>query len=88
MRWTYRSCSTTPKPRTPPPAPRARELAARMADTWIAFARHGRPDNPAIPEWPAYTQAERITMVFDDECRITRDPDRDARVLWTRLVKG
>ena len=66
----------------------ARELAARMADTWIAFARHGQPDNPAIPEWPAYTQAERATMVFDDECRITRDPDRDARVLWTRLVKG
>jgi hypothetical protein len=27
-------------------------------------------------------------MVFDDECRITRDPDRNARVLWTRLVKG
>jgi para-nitrobenzyl esterase len=42
----------------------------------------------AVPEWPAYTQAERITMVFDDECRITRDPDRDAHVLWTRLVKG
>ena len=66
----------------------ARELAARMADTWIAFARRGRPDNPAIPEWPAYTQAERATMVFDDECRITRDPDRNARVLWTHLVKG
>jgi carboxylesterase type B len=47
-----------------------------------------RPDNPAIPEWPAYTQAERATMVFDDECRKTRDPDRDARVLWTRLVKA
>jgi carboxylesterase type B len=45
-------------------------------------------DNRAIPEWPAYTQAERATMVFDEECRITRDPDRDARVLWTRLVKG
>ena len=59
-----------------------------MADTWIAFARHGRPDNPAIPEWPAYTQAERATMVFDDKCRITRDPDRNARVLWTLLVKG
>jgi len=36
----------------------------------------------------AYTQGERATMVFDKECRITRDPDRDARLLWTRLVKG
>jgi para-nitrobenzyl esterase len=59
-----------------------------MTDTWIAFAGHGRPDNPAIREWPAYTQAERATMVFDNECRITRDLDRDARLLWTRLVKG
>lgn len=66
----------------------ARELAARMADTWIAFARHGRPDNPAIPLWPQYTQAERTTMVFDNECHVIRDPDRDARLLWTRLVTG
>jgi len=43
-----------------------------MADTWIAFARHGRPDNPAIPEWPAYTQAERATMVSALEVRIAR----------------
>ena len=41
-----------------------------------------------MQEWPAYTQAERATMVFDDECRITRDPDRDARVLWTGLVRA
>ncbi len=27
----------------------ARELASRIADTWIAFARHGQPDNPSIP---------------------------------------
>src|SRR5207245_2002428 len=30
-------------------APSAPELAARISATWIAFARHGRPDNPAIP---------------------------------------
>src|SRR5215468_8128716 len=48
----------------------ARELAARISDTWIAFARHGRPDNPAIPSWPAYTAAKRGTMVFDHDCRV------------------
>jgi para-nitrobenzyl esterase len=66
----------------------AGELAAGMADTWIAFARRGRPDNPAIPGWPAYKKTERATMVFDKECRIIHDPDRDARLLLTRLVKG
>src|SRR5271166_2036281 len=68
-------------------APGARELAARISDTWIAFARNGTPNNPAIPTWPAYTNADRATMVLDTTCRIARDPDRDARLLWTRVVQ-
>jgi para-nitrobenzyl esterase len=67
-------------------APGARELAARIADIWIAFARHGNPNNPAIPVWPAYTTTERATMAFNDECRVVRDPDREARELWSRVV--
>ena len=29
-------------------------------DTWIAFARHGSPDNPAIRSWPTYTTETRV----------------------------
>ncbi|HTV43918.1 MAG TPA: carboxylesterase/lipase family protein [Stellaceae bacterium] len=64
----------------------ARELAARIAASWIAFARNGRPDNPAIPDWPAYDPAERATMIFDQDCRVIRDPGRDARRLWSRVA--
>ena len=32
-----------------------------MADARIAFAWHDSLKKPAIPEWPAYTQAERAT---------------------------
>ena len=64
----------------------ARELAARISDTWIAFARHGDPNNDAIPAWPTYTEEERATMIFANEDRIIGDPDRDARLLWTRVV--
>jgi para-nitrobenzyl esterase len=67
-------------------APGARELAARMSASWIAFARYGNPDNPAIPTWPAYTTADRATMILDAECRIVRDPDTEPRRLWTRVV--
>ena len=59
-----------------------------MADTWMHLPNTAAPTIRRSPEWPAYTQAERVTIVFDDECRITRDPDRDDHVLWTRLVKG
>jgi para-nitrobenzyl esterase len=69
-------------------APGARGLAARISDTWIAFARNGSPDHPAIPAWPAYTAADRATMVLDTTCRALHDPGRDARLLWSRVVQG
>ncbi len=69
-------------------APGARDLAARISDAWIAFARNGDPSHRAIPAWPAYTREERATMVLDNDCRVARDPGRDARLLLTRLVQG
>jgi len=69
-------------------APGAHELAARISATWIAFARNGSPNNAPIPRWPPYTAADRATMIFDTKCRITHDPDREARGLWARVVQG
>jgi para-nitrobenzyl esterase len=69
-------------------APGARELAAKMSAAWIAFGRSGRPDTPPLPAWPAYTKDDRATMIFDNECRLAHDPDRDARALWARVVQG
>jgi para-nitrobenzyl esterase len=69
-------------------APGARELAARMSAAWIAFARSGCPDTPTLPSWPAYTAGDRVTMIFDTDCRTAHDPDRDARRLWSRAVQG
>ena len=68
-------------------APAASELAARISGTWIAFARNGNPNNPVIPNWPAYGAADRATMILDADCRVAHDPDRDARLLWTRIVQ-
>ena len=67
-------------------APGARELAARISATWITFARNGIPGNPAIPTWPAYTKTDRATMILDTDCCVVRDPDREARLLWSRVV--
>jgi len=66
--------------------PGARPLGAAMSATWTAFARNGIPDNAAIPHWPAYTLADRATMVLDTTCRVELDPDRDARLLWSGIV--
>ncbi len=78
----------TDVPDTTAGAPAAWELAAKISATWIAFARSGNPNNPAIPDWPAYTSQDRVTMSFDNQCRVDHDPNRDARLLWTRVVDG
>ena len=57
------------------------QLSEHIRDAWIAFARAGNPNNPAIPHWPAYTVADRTTMVFDAQSRAARDFRGDERKL-------
>jgi para-nitrobenzyl esterase len=40
-------------------------VADIMADTWIAFAKTGDPNNAQIPAWPAYDLEQRPVMVLD-----------------------
>jgi para-nitrobenzyl esterase len=66
--------------------PVAHDLSRRMSATWAAFARSGKPDNPAIPHWPAYTLAERSTMIFNRECSVASDYGGEARLLWKQIA--
>ncbi len=59
--------------------PDARALSERMADTWIAFARTGNPNNAGIPDWPAFSAKTVPTMIFDDETRMVPNPDKAER---------
>src|SRR5713226_8609745 len=58
-------------------------LAERMSKAWLAFARSGDPNHGGLPKWPAYSIEERATMIFDNECKIERDPQREERLAWT-----
>lgn len=59
--------------------PEARDLAARVSDAWVSFARKGEPNHPGLPAWPKY-DAERVpTMVFDAKCAAVDDPDGEGR---------
>lgn len=39
-----------------------RQLAARLADTWVAFARTGKPAGKGLPAWPVYDGANASIM--------------------------
>jgi para-nitrobenzyl esterase len=59
------------------------ELADRMSEAWIAFARDGDPNHAGLPEWPAYSLEERSTMLFDREtCGVETDPFEVVHSLW------
>ena len=64
--------------------PDAVDLAAKMSAAWIAFARTGDPNHAAIPRWNAYTENERTTMLFNDECQAVDDPGGNERPFWKK----
>ena len=64
----------------------AHDLARRISATWATFARSSKPDNAAIPHWPAYSETDRATMILDRECRVANDDGRETRLLWKELT--
>jgi para-nitrobenzyl esterase len=67
--------------------PEAYALADRTSSAWVAFARSGDPNTPKLPKWPAYSTASRDTMLFNNECRVERDPDRGPRLIMEQTLK-
>jgi carboxylesterase type B len=41
-----------------------------------------------MPAWPPYTTEQRATMILDTACRVVHDPDREMRLLWTRVLSN
>ena len=59
--------------------PQPQLVADQMSAAWIAFAHTGNPRWHGGPEWPAYTEAKRETMVFDVRSRVEADRHADMR---------
>jgi para-nitrobenzyl esterase len=59
------------------PAPR--ELAANVSEAWIQFARSGNPNHHGLPHWPAFSAETCPTMIFDTQCRMQNNPDKEER---------
>lgn len=62
----------------------ARALSAKMADTWIQFARTGDPNHAGIPHWAPFSPKTIPTMAFDSNVKLLLDPD----VAERRTVPG
>ena len=58
---------------------RPRRLAEKMSQALVHFARIGDPNHSGIPAWPTYDSENGAVMIWNDECEIQYDPDREAR---------
>jgi para-nitrobenzyl esterase len=66
--------------------PEAYALAEKVSASWVAFARTGNPNTRALPTWPAYSAATRDTLLFNNEIRVERDPDRGPREAMEQVL--
>jgi para-nitrobenzyl esterase len=66
--------------------PEADQLSRHMMDAWLAFAKRGEPSHDGIGAWPAYSTAERQTMIFGRRCGVERAPFEEERAAWDALL--
>ena len=62
--------------------PQARRMADVMSDAFVAFARTGSPQTPALPEWKGYSLENRETMIMDLKPELMNDPRGAERKLF------
>ena len=51
-----------------------------MISYWTTFARTGNPNHKGLPQWPAFDNTRRATMLFDTECKAVNDPYGEERL--------
>ena len=58
--------------------PEAQALAKKMASSWAAFAATGKPSIAGVAWEPADSETNK-TMIWDNQCHMTNDPEGEAR---------
>lgn len=68
-------------------APDRHEVSRQAMTYWVNFARTGNPNGDGLPHWPAYSLAQRETMLIDRVCRAVSDPHREERELSAKFYR-
>jgi para-nitrobenzyl esterase len=63
----------------------ARAVSAMMSDSFISFARTGKPQSEMLPDWEPFTLDQRETMLFDRPPRLAFDPRGEERKIFARV---
>jgi para-nitrobenzyl esterase len=69
---------------TGPDTEQTRAMVDNMANSWLAFARTGDPNNSSVPKWAPYDLTRRNTMMFDVPSKAVDDPFKTEREFMER----
>ena len=64
-------------------SPEVEDLAVKIQNSCIAFARTDDPSRDSTGTWPVYRES-RIAMIFDIDTRIETAPFEVGRKAWDR----
>jgi para-nitrobenzyl esterase len=67
--------------------PEVDRLTDKVSQAWINFARSGNPNHAGLPKWPAYTPANRATMIFDTRSQVRVGHDAELIGLATQAPR-
>ncbi len=67
--------------------PRPQSLADLLSDAWSRFARHGDPNHSGLPHWIPTSKSKWQTMLFNDHCQMSDNPDGLAYELAKAALK-
>ena len=68
----------------PQPTAEDLKLADTMSSVWAQFAHNGNPNIDGLPAWKPYTPENGELMVFDYDCLIRNNPDRELQQIIDR----
>ena len=66
--------------------PENEKVADMMSKTWAAFAKNGNPNNPTLPNWPAYNAKSREKMLLDVKSKVAKDPGGAERKFMEKVL--
>jgi para-nitrobenzyl esterase len=69
---------------TGPDTEQTRAMVDNMANSWLAFAKKGDPNNSRVPTWKPYDLEQRNTMLFDVPSTSVNDPHKAEREFMAR----
>ncbi len=55
----------------------AQDLAEKMSDAWINFAKRGNPNAKGLPKWEPYNPKDGTTMYFNNKSEIKHNHDKE-----------